>query len=349
LLETLGLLGAPAWLGDGSFSLLAGLTAAKHQVKVDKLELIAGSLRANGQLLLEQSEGATPVLSGRLSAEALPLPEIYLRGPEPLPLALLRDVRANLQIGAEHVLVGLAPVLEQAQSALSLADGVLKLDGLRATLAGGALSGSMSFDVAAEPPLLHVQADLTGATLAEKPGAEKPGAEKPGGFPVELLSGQISAGLAMTASGHSPAALLSTLDGTIRLAAHDGVVAGFDLSALSDGLLHGANDAALAGALSGGTSEFQFLDGAATVHRGQFILKETHLQGPSGAAAFTGSLDAAGAAVDMRITAQPNFPGAPSPALRLTGPLEAVRRVPELAAITVWRSTMAAAEAKPQP
>jgi uncharacterized protein involved in outer membrane biogenesis len=338
LLETLGWLGAPAWLGDGSFSLVAGLSANAQQIHADKLDVVAGSLRASAQLLLEGTGGAQPMLSGHIAAETLPLPEIYPRALEPLPLGWLRDVRAQLQITADQVLIGLSPVLDRAAAALSVLDGVVKLDELKASLAGGDLSGTAALDLSLTPPRLQVAANLAGATLHEP--VRLP--------PVALLSGGWGGGVTLTATGYSPAALLATMAGDVHVSVDDGMLSGFDLAQVAEVLRHDGSDATLTAALTTGTTRFDHLTAQARLEHGRAQLQAAHLQGEAGAVDFSGDVDVAGSALDVQATMAPAFvgadvPDAPHPGLRLTGPFESLRRIPVLTDVAGWR----AAGAKP--
>jgi len=327
LLETLGLTSAPSWLGDGSFSLVAGLAVTPHQIRAEKLELIAGALRADGQLTLIRG-ASEPVLSGRITAETMPLPGLTLHASAPLPLAWLHFWHADLQVEAAQVLIGLAPMLEHASATLALADGVLQVNGLKAMLGSGTLLGTASFDTATEPPMLRLQATAGGIAITDPSGV----------LPLDVVGGQAGGSLTATASGHSPAALLATLDGQAQATLRNGALTGFDLSQVDDGLRHDAADSALTAALAGGNTGFDTLELSAAIRRGRIVLGDCHMQGTYGAADFSGSIDPAGAALDLRVVVHPNVPEAPTLGLRLTGPMDAVRRIPELAGVTTWRA-----------
>jgi hypothetical protein len=115
-------------------------------------------------------------------------------------------------------------------------------------------------------------------------------------------------------------------------------VRGLNLSQLIDGLRHGANDADLSSALTSGSTDFGGADADAAIKNGRIVLRQARLQGPYGGAELSGAIDLAGAALDLRVTALPNFPDAPRPSVRFTGPFESVRRIPELTAVAGWRA-----------
>ncbi|MBV9736157.1 MAG: AsmA family protein, partial [Acidisphaera sp.] len=234
LLEALGLRGAPSWIGDGSLALVAQLVGSPGRLAADSFDLRAGALHAGGQLTLERTEGG-PRLGGRISAETLPLPDPNIRSPEPLPLPALRGWEASVRVEAGHVLAGLAPVLEQAAATVVLSDGTLRLDGLTGRLGGGRLAGTLVLEAAAEPPRLALQASLAGASVSG-PSLD---------LPFDIVAGVLDGSLDLLATGHSPAALLATLGGRVRLAARSGALSGFDLSRLRQSLGEHAPDAAL--------------------------------------------------------------------------------------------------------
>jgi AsmA protein len=199
------------------------------------------------------------------------------------------------------------------------------------------LTGEADFHLTVAPPTLHLRAALVGATIEDSLVLG----------PMALLSGQLGGAVAITASGHSPAALLATLAGKANVAVQDGAISGFNLGELTDGLQHGATDSALASALTEGSTGFRQLEADASIQDGRIVLGDAHLQGAYGAADFSGAIDIAGRALDVQVTVQPEFPDAPRPGVRFTGPFEAVRRIPELTALAGWRAVLGANDTRP--
>lgn len=323
LAEALGLASAPAWLGDGSLSLVAQLSGAPGTVAADSFELAAGSLRASGKLLLEQG-GERPRLSGVVNAETLPLPFPYPRALDPLPIASLGAMDASVALTAGRVLSGLSPVLEQASATLGLRGGALRLADLAGRLGGGRLSGNAVLDAQPTPPTLALNLSLTDAAIAG-PVFE---------WPLDIAGGTLDAALALTAAGHSPAALLSTLAGGVRIGVRDGALAGVALPGLAADL----SDAGARAALSEGVTPFATLAVQAQVAHGVVTLESGALAAPSGSVSLGGSIDLPGAAADLRLALRPATPEPPELALRLTGPLDAMQRTPELSDLIRWRA-----------
>ncbi len=333
LLQDLGLPGAPDWLGPGSLSLAAQVTLAPGHVAADSFQLAAGSLRAAGALALEAppASGSMPVgppaLTGRIDAETLPLPLPAPRGGQELTLLpWLRQMpgwRADVALHADELTAGGGRLLQDVACRVRLDGGRLLLDGLSGTLEGGRIDGALALDAAAEPPRLHVAGRWTGARLSG-PLFD---------LPVDIGAGQLDAQASLDAAGHSPAAALATLSGTLHASARDGRVVGFDLAALRAALQAGgpgALDAARA-ALSGGDTAFDTLGLAGTLSGGVLTLAETGLRGPAGTVALTGGIDIGGAGLDLHATLLPALPDAPQAGLVLAGPAAQPHVVPQLA------------------
>ena len=319
---------APDWLGEGSFSIIANLAATPRGGQLDSIELVAGELRASGQLALATAAGARPRLTGRIQAERLPLPA-PLGGEEPLPLAPLRQIDAELALGAARVLPPFGPPLTQATATLRLNGGVLQLDQFQANVAGGRAEGGATLDAAANPPAAAAQLRLAGVVLSGPLT----------GFPLDLIAGQMDGELDLQASGHSPAAMLATLSGSVRVGLRGGVLAGADLGAALQAAAQpgaGAVDA-LRRALAGGATGFDRLEAPLRLAGGRAVLEQGVIEfGEHATARATGDLDLARAGMDLTLVLDP--PEGPPFSLRLTGPLRQPRRVPDVADWLRWRA-----------
>jgi hypothetical protein len=328
------LLGAretPAWLGEGSFSLIAALAGTRVGWTAETLDFVAGGMRARGRLALALGD-ARPRLTGRIAAERLPLPGLALRDSDPLGFGVLGALDAELALeAAELVLPGLSPLGDVAATA-RLEGGRLALEGLRARLGGGTVEGTLSLDVASVPPVLAGAIGLAGATLTGPLF----------GTPFDLASGRIEAQGRFSASGYAPAALLATLTGEGRIALLDGVVAGAALgaavaaSALDDPTLA---ETGMRAALDGGATAVERLEGGWRAVDGVVSLEGMRMVGQGGfAGGIEGRIDLPRGSLDLRFTAQPPGDQAPPIALRVTGPAETPRRQSELTDWARWRA-----------
>ena len=334
LLEQAGIGGTAAWLGDGSFSLLAQVTAADGSAAMDRFDLVAGALRASGHLNFEapsEQDGKHLAVSGQVAAETLPLPLPYPRSPDPIPLAGLLRWQATLRLDAAQVLIGQTPALQELSSDVELRDGTLTIPRATARLENGKLSGSATLMAASEPPQLSIQAEVAGATL-NGPVLDTA---------VDVTAGLVDATLNLKAAGYSPAALLATMTGSADIRIREGTLSGFDIPAATAALA-GSDRSRIAAqasrALTGGTSPFSTLDLPLLARRG-VLSGEGTLASPAGDARLSGSIDLLGAAADLHVTVRPGPAGAPSGpdlGLRVIGPAAALVRTPELAGLALW-------------
>ncbi len=323
LLDTLGLSGTAAWLGDGSLSLVGQVAVSPKRIELAGATFAAGSMRVSGHVVAEGKR-----VFGQLGFETMSLPSVYPRSPDPLPIAWLRGWQAALRIEATEIQVGLEPVLHGVAADVTLADGVLRVLRGVAHAEGGVLNGGATLDASAEPPGIAVQAQAAGLPLAS-PLFDTP---------LDLAGGRLDAAGELSASGYSPAALLATLNGTAKVRIRDGTVAGFDLgeaaAALERPEPRGATEAARA-ALLGGSTAFGTLDAPLTVERG-VVSARAKLATTAGEASLGGSIDLLGNSIDLRLTLQPAAAGAPALDERLTGSPGAPVRTPELAGLARW-------------
>ncbi|MGX9962536.1 AsmA family protein [Roseomonas sp. F4] len=329
LSEAFGL-SAGEWMGEGSFSLIANLAAGAREIRAESFELVAAALRARGSLAL--AFGARPRLTGRIAAETLPLPFPGWRATAPLGLQTLASLDAELGMEVGRLLIGDA-VAEEAAATLRLGEGRLRLENLRARLAGGQMEATLTAETAPGlPPRLALAGRLADVTL----GAPL------FGLPVDLATARGNLGFALEAVGHSPAALLASLSGSLQMDLRDGVLTGFDLagattaSAGADAL---AAEVAVRQALLSGATAFDQLQGEASLNAGRLRLEAMRMAAEGGASAgLDGSIDLPRATLDLRVLARPAMPDAPDLGLRLTGPADAPRRLPETSAWARWRA-----------
>lgn len=322
LLEALGAGGTASWLGDGSFSLVAGVAATRQKIVIDSFDLAAGLLRAGGSLTLEP--GTVPRLAGRITAETLPLPLPFPRSPDPLPLAWLSGWEALLRLEAGLVLAGLSPVIDHLATQLSVKEGALRLDALTGLIDDGAASGAIGLDTRAVPPRLSVDLALAGAKLAA-PMFE---------LPLDIASGTLDATVALNAQGYAPLALLSTLSGTAHLSVQSGTITGIDPSAMGPGLLE--DD--LRRALMAGSFAFDQLALQAGLANGALTLGGASITAPSGTGRLTGLVDIAGQTQELRLAWRPGVEQPPELAVRLGGRLGQNSRSLEISEAQLWRA-----------
>lgn len=322
LLEWLGIPGTASWLGDGSFSLRGTVASRPGRVALDGFEIAAGSLRAEGALALERSEGV-PRLTGQVTAETLPLPLPYPRSPEPFPVGALDGWQADVKLHAGRVLAGLSPVLDRSAADARLQDGRLVLDKFTASLAGGALSGRIEIDASGDVPQARAALSLAGAVV-DGPVFD---------MPLDLVAGTLDGTATLTAQGHAPGALLASLSGAIRIMARDGRINGVDLGRMLPEL----EEPSLSAALTGGVTPFAMLDLSVSLKDGALHFDDAGFSGPAGDGRLSGVIDLAGRREDLRLMLRPAVAEPPEIGLRLGGAPADPVRVGELGAVLPWR------------
>ena len=333
LSERLGVPGLPAWLGDGSLSLVAHLAGAPSRLAANTFDLTAATLHAGGDVALDQG-GAEPHLTGHIHADSLAVPLPDVDSDVPLPLGILRGWRGDLRVEVGSLLAGSRPVLRDASVDLAVADDRLRFERFSAKLGSGAVSCEFAFDAAAGPPSLSLQVRLSNAAI-DGPLADAP---------IDLLSGRVDGSLRLAATGYSPSAIVATLDGQAGLTVADGALSGFDLFRMKLAIEKPdtkAAEAAASDALASGATGFDRLDLRASLSHGDLLLDEGLLTGIAGEARFAGGLHLATQALDVRITLQPALPNPPEIVVRVTGPLGSPVRTPELANLARWMAELA--------
>ena len=326
LLRLFGLQGLAAAVGDGSLFALATVSAAPGEIRFDTFQVSAGTARVGGQVTIAQ--GAEPSVSGRVGAESLPAPAYLFAPGDPLPTALLRGWRANLRLQAAQVTWNGQTVATEAGSDVSLAGAVLVLRNGRAAVGGGQATWDATVDGSAEPPRFAMAGAVDGAVL---------NGPVPGLLPVSVGSGTLGMRFDLHAAGHSPAALLATVEGEARVALRNGVLYGLDLpgaTAAAGGPVStpSAVLAAVRAALTGGNGPFATLDGTVKLVAGQATLADATLTDSAGAVDLSGTAFLPDGTLDLRLS-RPAIGSAPGYAVRITGTRTELVRTPELAGL----------------
>jgi uncharacterized protein involved in outer membrane biogenesis len=179
----------------------------------------------------------------------------------PLELAALRSNDADVALSTPALTYGQYRI-ENAKLAATLSDGVLALDGLTGKLYGGDLKLTGKLD-AKSAPQATLALRLAGANLG---GAGLKVSQ------IRLTSGVLAASADLAARGASELALVESLSGNGAIKMQDGVIQGFDLSAVNARLAQVNRTVDLLGliqtGMSGGETKVKRLDGTFTVKDG---------------------------------------------------------------------------------
>ncbi|MEO5697441.1 MAG: AsmA family protein [Burkholderiaceae bacterium] len=163
-------------------------------------------------------------------------------------LPSMRGMDADLQVAIDELDLGSSAVepLKQLRTHLLLTGGVLRLDDLKATVAGGQFSGATRLDASAEPArwnadMAFSKIDVAGWIKGLRPTPEKAAsggaksdatlrkerskARAGGDQPVQsYLTGSLSGNLKFAGRGRSTADILGSTDGNMHLSLSDGTL-----------------------------------------------------------------------------------------------------------------------------
>ena len=314
----------PDWLGEGSFSAIANLAGRPGAWTAESLEIVAGELRGRGQLALNLA-GPRSALTGRLAMERLPLPAWPSLDPTGGP-----GLDLDIALTAEQLQPRGLPPIQGFAAQLRADANALRLDELRASLAGGAITGAARLE-RADPPRLLLEGQVSDVVLAGPLT----------GRPVDIGAGRLSATLRLAATGNSTDAMIGSLSGEASLGLRDGVVQGFDAGAAAAALGWtdvAAAEVALRNALTSGATSIERGTASLSFQDGRATLGEAMLGAEAGLAlGLAGWIDPRRDALDLRLTL-PVPDGAPEVALHVTGPSMAPVLTPQIGAWLRWRA-----------
>jgi AsmA protein len=266
-LELPGLLKAP-------LSLAATLKAANQRVSIDGVRGTLGSGRVNGSVAIDVA-GARPHASASLVFDRLELaaPSRPATGTEPwsdrpIEFRVLRVFEAVVKLSARELVVRnihLAP----AEIEANLAGGLLSVLLSSSELYGGPIQGKLVIDAGSRDPRHGVSLDFSKANAL-------PFLTDAIGF--DHLEGRLQAKIDVTASGASPAAIVSSLGGTAQLGLEDGAIRDVNVPAMTRAL----SSQMLQGWQEKGSEKTQLASLAATfrVANGQATTDDLRLAGP---------------------------------------------------------------------
>ena len=309
------------WLGEGSASLVAlGVRAeAGGRLATDSADVVAGALRARGSL---GWDGAA--LTGQVAFDTLPAPDAAAL--DGWPVGRLQGWRGDVTWTAGAILLDQAVVLRDASAGLSLRDGVLTVRNGMAQWRGAAMTVAGTVDAGSTPARLAGRATLSGLRIELNEA------------PFTVSAGTLAGSFQAEATGQSAAALLATLSGQGQAVVRDGVVRGFGLAAVTEGLAlrdpEAARGAVRDALLSGETPFDTLVLGVAL--RGGLGTLDGSLAVPAGTASLTGTIDVPAGLLDAGIAIQPASADPVSVDLRLLGPAGAPRRSPVLTGLSRW-------------
>lgn len=213
--------------------------------------------------------------------------------------------------------------LDEAEAKARIADNAVSLEALTGRLYDGRFSLQGQATLAEGQPAFSGTATLAGsdlrAVLRDYAG-------------ISDIAGSVDGTMQLAASGSSPAELMAALKGTAQISGRDGVINGFNLPGMSDGLKRIQRPTDLAEVfrlgMGGGRTAFSALEGGFRIERGVARTENLKLVAKGGEIRTTGAINLAAWTVDignqLRLTEHPELPPF---ALKLSGPMDAPRRV----------------------
>ena len=213
--------------------------------------------------------------------------------------------------------------LDEARLDARLADQALIVDTLSGRLYGGRFELKGRAAASDGTPAFSGAASISGGDL-------KAALHDYAG--INEIAGRFDGTAQLAATGGSPADLMARLSGVVQLNCRDGAVTGFNLPGMSDGLKRPQRPTDLVEVfrlgLGGGRTPFSTLDGTFRIEQGVARMENVRLVARGGEARTTGSINLATWTVDIgnqfRLSEHPDLPPF---ALKLSGPMEAPRRV----------------------
>lgn len=323
--ERIGLPDLPAWIGDGSLSLVANLSGTPNRLGADSFDLTAAALHLAGRLAVDAAN-EEPRVTGQVTADRLPLPLPNGASSVPLPIGILRGWQADVGVTLRSMSGASATILRDTSAVVTVSDGALRIGHLDGELAGGRLTANILFNGAANPPTLALQARVSKARLVT-PLANTP---------IDLGAATVAADIDVSAIGYSPATILATLTGRLSARLTDGALTGFDLFGVRQAVQR--TDAASAektarDALMYGTTSFDQLDITCDIAQGDIALRKASMRSSAGDGVISGDINLPTQSLDLLLTLRPALAHAPDISIRLAGPLDQLRQVPELAGL----------------
>jgi large subunit ribosomal protein L24 len=243
-------------------------------------------------------------------------------------------------------LVGLLPRLtaREFRAALRLKPNGFAVDDISGAVAGGRLTGALSFQSARNGLKTHANFSLAGADAASLLPS---GARPPVGGTLDLSAELDGAGL-------SPIALIGSLQGSGKIALADAQIAGLDprafdavTRAVDQGLPIDAAriSDAVSKALDSGELAVKRVDGVLSVSAGQIRLGKVAADGKDAALSIAGDLDLTDGSLDARLVLSGVNQAAgarPDIFMALKGPLTEPKRSVDVSALTGWLTLRAA-------
>jgi uncharacterized protein involved in outer membrane biogenesis len=256
----------------------------------------------------------------------------------PFGTGIFGDYRGSIALKARRVGVLPQAAAREFSATLKFGKGRITLDKVAGDLAGGRLSGRLSFQATPDGLSAETKLSLNGADL----DALLPSGARPPVAGTLALSGDVKG------SGLSPVALIGSLQGSGKFTLSDAQFAGLDprafdavTRAVDQGLAIDANRISdvVGKALQSGRLEVKQAQGALAISAGQVRLTKFDAESDAAKLSMSGNLDLTGGMLDARLVLSGAGEAAgtrPDIFMALRGPVTAPERSIDVSALTGW-------------
>jgi uncharacterized protein involved in outer membrane biogenesis len=260
---------------------------------------------------------------------------------DPFEAGLLGAARGQIKLRAGQVALSSSLSARDAGAVVNFTPSELAVVDLDGALAGGRIGGEFAFKRGDEGITARSHFKFADLDAAELLGG---GARAP-------LFGKLTADLELAGAGRSPIALIGSLEGAGKVALRDGNIARFDPAAF-DAVTHAVDqglpiDATRIGdrmeaALAEGGLPVSLAEASVTATMGQLRLVDPVVHAKGAEFALAGSIDLTQSAIDANLilsgplVADASTGSHPDISVKLKGPLDAPKRMLDVAALANW-------------
>lgn len=269
-----------------------GISDFTGNLKIDmsnKITGISGDIKA-GKIALDSllgsksSGGASPSKNSAKTTSSNASNEKWSNAP--INLSWMNSNNINVNLSAQNITYGKWNFANPSTD-LKIANGVMKINGLKADVFGG--NATINTTVNAKPVSIAMDSTMNGINIEQLVTALSNSNKL-------KAKGDVSFNIDVNATGESSRALISNLNGSSNIDGKNIIIEGFDFAKLAQGLSTEQKFATslqnfASGALRGGQTQFDTLDGDYAINNGIVSITKMVLDGPSSIINSTGQAD----------------------------------------------------------
>lgn len=284
------------------YALEARLVQADNKYEFSQLKARIGGTDISGNAIFDRRP-ERPMVHAALRSEAADLADLAPRVAEPnapkdeaFRVAALKNFDARVTLHAVKLKAPDVPMLESLRLAAELTKGVLELKPIDLRIAGGHVSGSVTFNAGGQAPSVRAAIDLRNIQLEKLVPSLSTKARSTG-----AIHGQIT----FAGGGNSIAAILGSATGSLTARMDGGSISnladaklGLNAGKILSLMLRGDQDIPI----NCGAAAFVFRSGVGKSETIVLDTAQTHVDG-------TGTIDLRNRGLDLLLTPQPKKPG----------------------------------------